>query len=143
MISPFSDVQTSPPAKVSAGNTPPSTCPCIPAWERCLPAWERCLPAWERCLPAWERCLPAWERCLPAWERCLPAWERCLPAWERCLPAWERCLPHHYVVASTPSTNSLKLQVEIETMDTQQIQSVVALLDSGATGLFLDTDYVQ
>ncbi|KAG5716918.1 hypothetical protein E4T56_gene8518 [Termitomyces sp. T112] len=59
------------------------------------------------------------------------------------IPAWERCLPHCYVVASTPSTNSLKLQVEIETTDTQQIQSVVALLDSGATGLFLDTDYVQ
>ncbi|KAG5727756.1 hypothetical protein E4T56_gene20808 [Termitomyces sp. T112] len=87
MISPSSDVQTPPPAKVSARNTLPSTCPHI--------------------------------------------------------PAWERHLPHCYVVASTPSTNSLKLQVEIETMDTQQIQSVVALLDSGATGLFLDTDYVQ
>ncbi|KAG5719992.1 hypothetical protein E4T56_gene6909 [Termitomyces sp. T112] len=86
-ISPSSDVQTPPPAKVSARNTPPSTRPHIPAWE-CR-------------------------------------------------------LPHHYVVASTPSTNSLKLQVEIETTDTQQIQSVVALLDSGATGLFLDTNYVQ
>ncbi|KAG5732294.1 hypothetical protein E4T56_gene11356 [Termitomyces sp. T112] len=59
------------------------------------------------------------------------------------IPAWECCLPHCYVIASTPSTISLKLQVEIETTDTQQIQSVVALLDSGATGLFLNTDYVQ
>ncbi|KAG5729134.1 hypothetical protein E4T56_gene3215 [Termitomyces sp. T112] len=59
------------------------------------------------------------------------------------IPAWEHCLPHHYVVASTPSTNSLKLQVGIEMTDTQQIQSVVALLDSGTTGLFLNTDYVQ
>ncbi|KAG5722774.1 hypothetical protein E4T56_gene7985 [Termitomyces sp. T112] len=87
VISPSSDVQTPPPAKVSARNTLSSTCPHI--------------------------------------------------------PAWERHLPHHYVVASTSSTNSLKLQVEIETMDTQQIQSVAALLDSGATGLFLNTDYVQ
>ncbi|KNZ80918.1 hypothetical protein J132_03618 [Termitomyces sp. J132] len=55
------------------------------------------------------------------------------------IPAWECHLPHCYVLASTPSTNSLKLQVEIEMTDT----SVVALLDSGATGLFLDTDYVQ
>ncbi|KAG5725697.1 hypothetical protein E4T56_gene7297 [Termitomyces sp. T112] len=84
-ISPSSDVQTPPPAKVSAGNTPHS--PCLQ------------------------------------------------------IPAWEHHLPHHYIVASTPST--LKLQVEIETTDTQQTQSVVALLDSGATGLFLNTDYVQ
>ncbi|KNZ76917.1 hypothetical protein J132_10864 [Termitomyces sp. J132] len=66
-----------------------------------------------------------------------------LPSPHLQIPAWECHLPHCYVVASTPSTNSLKLQVEIETMDTQQIQSVVALLDSGATGLFLDTNYVQ
>ena len=33
--------------------------------------------------------------------------------------------------------------MEIETTDTQQTQSVVALLDSGATGLFLDTHYVE
>ncbi|KAG5721541.1 hypothetical protein E4T56_gene13046 [Termitomyces sp. T112] len=86
-ISPSSDVQTLPPAKVSAENTLSSTRPRI--------------------------------------------------------PAWERRLLHCYVVASTPSTNSLKLHVEIETTDIQQIQSVVALLDSGATGLFLDTDYMQ
>ncbi|KAG5732698.1 hypothetical protein E4T56_gene16844 [Termitomyces sp. T112] len=86
-ISPSSDIQTPSPAKVLAGNTPPSP-----------------------------------------------------HLW---IPAWERYLSHCYVVASTSFTNSLKLQVEIEMMDTQQIQSVVALLDSGATGLFLDTDYVQ
>ncbi|KAG5730928.1 hypothetical protein E4T56_gene7090 [Termitomyces sp. T112] len=59
------------------------------------------------------------------------------------IPAWGHHLPHYYIVASTPSANSLKLQVEIETMDTQQTQSVVALLDSGAIGLFLHKDYVQ
>ncbi|KAG5717440.1 hypothetical protein E4T56_gene7237 [Termitomyces sp. T112] len=59
------------------------------------------------------------------------------------IPAWERCLSCRYIVASTPSVNSLKLQVEIEMTDTQQVRSVVALLDSGVTGLFFDADYVQ
>ncbi|KNZ77323.1 hypothetical protein J132_05751 [Termitomyces sp. J132] len=59
------------------------------------------------------------------------------------IPAWECHLPHCYIVTSTPFNNFLKLQVEIETMDTQQTQIVVALLDSGVTGLFLDTSYVQ
>ena len=58
------------------------------------------------------------------------------------IPAWQRHLPRRYVVASTPLANSLRLKVEVETTDTQQIQSVVALLDSGATGLFVDADYV-
>ena len=35
------------------------------------------------------------------------------------VPAWERRLPCRYVVASTPSSNSLRLHVEIETTDTQ------------------------
>ncbi|KAG5349157.1 hypothetical protein C0989_005556 [Termitomyces sp. Mn162] len=33
IISPFSDIQTSSPAKVSTGNTPPNPCLQIPAWE--------------------------------------------------------------------------------------------------------------
>ncbi|KAG5731859.1 hypothetical protein E4T56_gene13830 [Termitomyces sp. T112] len=37
-----------------------------------------------------------------------------LPSPHLWIPAWECHLPHCYVVASTPSTNSLKLQVEIE-----------------------------
>ncbi|KAG5349494.1 hypothetical protein C0989_003413, partial [Termitomyces sp. Mn162] len=66
IISPFSDIQTPSPAKVSAGDTPPN--PCLQ------------------------------------------------------IPAWECHLLHCYILASTPSTNSLKLQVEIETTDTQQTQ---------------------
>jgi hypothetical protein len=57
-----------------------------------------------------------------------------------CLPHWERRLPHKYVVASTPLENSLHLKVEIVTMDTQQLTSFMALLDCGATGLFVDMD---
>ena len=41
-----------------------------------------------------------------------------------------------------PSVNLLWLKVEVETTNTQQTQSMVALLDSGATGLFVDADYV-
>jgi hypothetical protein len=42
------------------------------------------------------------------------------------------------MVASTPSENSLRLKVEIVTMDTQQLISFMALLDCGATSLFVD-----
>src|SRR6202040_569095 len=55
---------------------------------------------------------------------------------------WERRLPRKYVVASTTSANSLSLTVEIMTTDTQETKSVKALLDCGATGLFLDRGYV-
>lgn len=57
--------------------------------------------------------------------------------------AWEKRLPCKYVVASAPSTNFLRLEVEIETTDTQQTHQVVALLNSGATGLFLDAKFVR
>ena len=61
----------------------------------------------------------------------------------RHLPAWERRLPRRYVVAAVPSPNSLHLDVEVETTDTQQIRHVSALLDSGAMGLFIDATYVE
>jgi hypothetical protein len=47
------------------------------------------------------------------------------------------------VVASTPSENSLHLKVEIVTTDTQQLVSFMALLDCGATGLFVDQGFVD
>ncbi|KNZ75968.1 hypothetical protein J132_00716 [Termitomyces sp. J132] len=52
-------------------------------------------------------------------------------------------MPQQYVMASGPSTNSLHLNVEIETMDTQQTCRVTALLDSRATGLFLDSEFIK
>jgi predicted aspartyl protease len=39
--------------------------------------------------------------------------------------------------------NSLYLRVEIESTDTQQKYGVRALVDSGATGLFIDREYVK
>jgi hypothetical protein len=60
-----------------------------------------------------------------------------------CLPHWEWRLPRKYVVASTPSENSLHLKVEIVTTDTQQLISSFALLDCRATGLFMDRGFVD
>jgi hypothetical protein len=59
------------------------------------------------------------------------------------LKRWERRLPRKYVVASTPSANSLDIKVEIVTTDTQETKSLKALLDCGADGLFMDRDYVR
>ena len=58
-------------------------------------------------------------------------------------PKWERRLPKQLVIASTPGENSLHLPVELETTDTGEITAVKSLVDSGATGLFIDRDYVQ
>jgi hypothetical protein len=56
---------------------------------------------------------------------------------------WEHQLPARYVVATTPSANSLSLQVEIETTDSGQRRTVKALVDCRATGLFVDAGWVQ
>jgi transposase InsO family protein len=56
---------------------------------------------------------------------------------------WEKRLPSKYIVASTPSANSLEVEVTIESTDTGKPHSLVALLDSGATGIFLDTEWVR
>ena len=60
-----------------------------------------------------------------------------------CLPRWEQRLPQKYMIASTPSANSLDIKVEIVTTDTQEIMSIKALIDSGATRLFIDQGYVN
>lgn len=60
-------------------------------------------------------------------------------------PRWERRrLPRAYTVASlTPGEAALYLKVEVETIDTQEKRLIRALLDSGATGLFIDREYVK
>ena len=42
-----------------------------------------------------------------------------------------------------PSSRSLNLKVGIETTDTREAISVTALVDSGATGCFIDRNYVK
>ncbi|GLB41126.1 putative retrotransposable element tf2 155 kda protein type 1-like [Lyophyllum shimeji] len=50
---------------------------------------------------------------------------------------------HPVVTAAIPSRNSLSLAVEVETTDTQEILGLKALLDSGASGLFLHIRFVR
>jgi hypothetical protein len=59
------------------------------------------------------------------------------------LANWEHQLPHKYVVASTPSANSLDIDVEIETTDTGVKCCTKSLVDCGATGLFMDTEWAH
>jgi RNase H-like domain found in reverse transcriptase/Reverse transcriptase (RNA-dependent DNA polymerase)/Integrase zinc binding domain/Chromo (CHRromatin Organisation MOdifier) domain/Retroviral aspartyl protease len=65
-----------------------------------------------------------------------------LPRFRR-RPHWERRLPSRYVVASNPSPNSLELKVSLQTLDTGDVFSTTALLDSGATSQFMHSDFVK
>jgi hypothetical protein len=56
---------------------------------------------------------------------------------------WEKQLPERYVVASSPSLNSLELQVSIQTTDTGEVHSTKAFLDCGAMGMFANSDFVK
>ena len=56
-------------------------------------------------------------------------------------PKWERWIPARLVIASLEDENnnqSLKLKVSIETTNTGETKSLNALIDSGATGKFID-----
>jgi hypothetical protein len=46
-------------------------------------------------------------------------------------------------LAAEPGSNSLYLRVEIESTETQQKQGIHVLVDCGATGLFIDREYVK
>ena len=57
------------------------------------------------------------------------------------LKHWERALPKHFVMASTPSVNSLNIKAEIQATDMAEVKGLTVLLDTGATGLFIDNDF--
>jgi hypothetical protein len=57
------------------------------------------------------------------------------------LAGWEHRLPRRYIVASTCSANSLDIDVEIETMATGIKHCTRSLVDCGATGLFMATEW--
>jgi len=65
------------------------------------------------------------------------------PLHPKCIPRWEWWLPKCYVLAATPSERSLNLDVVIQTTDTGEVHAVSVLLDSGATGLFIDPKFMQ
>jgi len=59
-------------------------------------------------------------------------------------PKWERRLPEKLEIdAAEPGSNLLYLRIEIESMETQRKQGIRALVDCGATGLFIDREYVK
>jgi len=59
-------------------------------------------------------------------------------------PKWERRLPKLLSISALDARGtSLLLPVEIGTMDTSELHSVKALLDSEATGSFIDRDFVH
>ena len=71
-----------------------------------------------------------------------------LPPKGKARPCWERRLPPQLVISALdgegdPSSRSLNLKVGIETTDTREAISVTALVDLGATGHFIDRNYVK
>src|ERR1700761_7724352 len=50
-------------------------------------------------------------------------------------------MPESYHISAVGESNSLKLKVELETMDTSKRKSVNSLVDSGANGEFIDREY--
>jgi len=58
-------------------------------------------------------------------------------------PKWEKRLPKLFSISALDVRGtSLLLPVEIRTMDTSKLHSVKALLDCGATGSFIDRDFI-
>jgi len=59
-------------------------------------------------------------------------------------PKWERRLPKLLSISALDAQGTfLLLPVEIRTTNTSELHSVKALLDSGATGSFIDRDFVH
>jgi len=56
---------------------------------------------------------------------------------------WEKRLPRAFKIATTPSTKSLRLKVQLQATDTGEVHGVEGLLDCGADGEFLDTEFVR
>jgi len=59
-------------------------------------------------------------------------------------PKWKRRLPKLFLISALDARGtSLLLPVEIGTMDTSELHSVEALLDSGATRSLIDRDFAH
>ena len=62
-------------------------------------------------------------------------------------PNWEKRIPDHLVIDTLDKKEghcrSLTLKIKLQTTDTAETKSVTALLDSGATGMFINREYVK
>jgi len=56
---------------------------------------------------------------------------------------WEKWLPKKYIVGSASGPKSLVIKVEIQTMDTAEVNAGPALVDKGATSSFMSLSYVE
>jgi len=66
-----------------------------------------------------------------------------LPLTLLCKPKWERRLPKLLSISILDTQGTfLLLLVEIGTMDTSELHSIKALLDSRATGSFINRDFI-
>ena len=66
------------------------------------------------------------------------------PSVRTCCTKWKRSLPQKFVITATEENpTSLKLKVKIETTDTAEKRSVLALVDCGAAGEFIDRHYAE
>jgi len=59
------------------------------------------------------------------------------------LRKWEYKLPKVYKIAASPSSKSLRIPVQIQTMDTGETHGLEGLVDCGADGEFLSTEFVK
>jgi hypothetical protein len=57
-------------------------------------------------------------------------------------PKWEQRLPQQYVIDSVEDRNSLHIPLDLESVETAARMSVKALVDCGATGDFINSEYV-
>jgi hypothetical protein len=55
-------------------------------------------------------------------------------------PKWEKRLPQEFTLTTTPNDHLLNLPIQLQTTD---MQLTKALLDCGATGLFMGKDFTQ
>ena len=62
-------------------------------------------------------------------------------------PNWEKHILDHLVIDTLDEKEgrrrSLTLKIELQTMDMAETKSMTALLDSRATGMFIDWEYVK
>jgi hypothetical protein len=58
------------------------------------------------------------------------------------LRGWEKRLLKWLVLTSTPGNRSLNLSIKLQTTDMQETKAAKALLDCGASGLFMGKDYI-
>jgi hypothetical protein len=56
---------------------------------------------------------------------------------------WEQRLSRDYTITSTQNNSFLQLLIQIQTIDTEELFGLEALLDNGALGLFINLEFIK